>query len=581
MHVATALVAVAATLGVLRMAEPPSRVVRSSLLPPDGANFDATSGAMALSPDGRRIAFVALTEDGKRMLWVRPLDGLSAQPLAGTEEASFPFWSPDSRFIGFFSLGKLRKIDASGRPAQALCDASTARGGSWSADGTILFTPSTTDGIYRVPAAGGTAVQVTTLDAERDESSHGFPAFLPGGVHFLFLVEAGENPEDPQSGFGLWVGSLDSNARSHLLATDASARYASSGHILFLRDRTLVAQRFDAKALALEGEAVPVAENLTRTQRWETTFSVSDSGLLAFQAGAGTQLSQLVLLDRDGRELGAIGKPADYWAPALSQDGRRVAAHVIDPLTQKSDIWVLDLERGTSTRLTFDDNDDITPLWSPDDRFIYFSSRRQGKGDVFRKASSGTGVDEVVLADPEFSLLMSLTADGRLGALMTQSSGGRTGWDIALLDLASGTTRVFLQTPFMELQPALSRDGRWLAYQSNESGRMEVYLQRLDGEGGKWQISTDGGTRPCFSRGEREIVFQASDYKLMLVDVELGPEPAVSVPRMFLEPGVRQIIGMQWDMTADGSRVLVNRALDDPVATPVTLVQNWTEALGQ
>ena len=579
LHLVTALVAVAATLGVVRLERPAPRVVRSSLLPPEKARFDPISGAIALSPDGHRIAFVAQSDEGKRMLWVRPLDALAAQPLAGTEDATFPFWSPDSRFLGFFSSGKLRRIDASGGPVQTLCDAATGRGGAWNADGTILFTPSTTDSIYRVPSAGGVAVQVTELNEE--ETSHRFPEFLPDGVHFLFLIEAAEKADDPESGFALWVGSLDAKERKRLVATPASARYSRSGHVLFLRDRTLVAQQLDPGALELRGEAVPVAENLSRTPRWETTFSVSGTGLLAFQAGAGLELSQLALLDRDGKQLGIVGKPADYAGPVLSHDGTRVAAAIIDPRTLQQDLWVMDIERGTSTRLTFDTADEFSPLWSPDDRFIYFSSRRQGKGDVYRRSSSGTGTDELVLADPDQSLLTSLDADGGLGAVMVQNQAKKTGWDILLLNMEDRQASVFLQTPFNELSPVLSRDGRWIAYFSNESGRAEVYVQRLDGEGGKWQISTDGGSRPRWARDDREIVFVAPDFRLMIVDVELAPQFRASVPRLLLDPGMRQILGTQYDFSRDGSRLLVNRPLEQSTVLPVTLVQNWTEALGK
>jgi serine/threonine protein kinase/dipeptidyl aminopeptidase/acylaminoacyl peptidase len=581
LHAVTALLAVAGTLLALRMTAPPPAVVRSSLLPPEKTRFDHVSGAMVLSPDGRRIAFVPQTEDGKRMLWVRSLDALTAQPLAGTEDANFPFWSPDGRFLAFFSGGKLRKIDAGGGPPQALCDAFSGRGGTWSREGTILFTPTATEALYRVPAAGGTPVQVTWLDDKREEVSHRFPEVLPDGKHFLFLVEAAEKPDDSESGFALWIGALDSKERTRLLKTDASARYSSSGHVLFLRDRTLLAQQFDAGSRTLQGEPVPVAENLTRTPRWETTFSVSGTGLLAFQAGAAQELSQLVVLDREGRQLGTVGKPADYRDVAWSHDRRRAAVTLLDPTTQKTDIWVLDAERGGVTRLTFHAEDDFSPIWSLDDRFVYFCSRRQGKGDVFRKSSAGTGIDEPVLADSNWSILASAPGEGGRTTVQTQNHVARTGWDISFLDLASGKTTAFLQTPFQEQGPRLSRDGRWLLYQSDESGRSEIYVQRLDGDGGKWAISTDGGNRARWTRGDREIVFLSPDAKLMAVDVGLDPEFSASPPRVVMDPGIRQIVGMQYDIAGDGSRLLVNRSVDEAAVTPVTLVQNWTQALGE
>ncbi|MCM2314464.1 MAG: serine/threonine-protein kinase [Thermoanaerobaculia bacterium] len=581
LHLATALLTLAATLGVIHALKPPPRVVRSTILPPDKMKFDASSGILALSPDGRRATFIAGADGAKRMLWVRSLDALTAQPLAGTEDATHPFWSPDSRFIAFFSGGKLRKIDANGGPPQVICDALSGRGGAWNAEGTILFTPNPTDVLYRVPAAGGKPVAVTALDPKHDETSHRHPSFLPDGVHFIFLIEAGDKADDPESGFGLWIGSLESKEKTRLLATNASARYSKTGHILFLRDRTLVAQRFDAKALKLEDEAVPVAENLARTIRWEAPFSVSDNGFLSFQAGANSDLSKLILLDRDGKESQTLPKQADYRNPVFSHDGRRIAAVIVDPATGKADIWVLDVERGTSTRLTFDPSDEMQPVWSPDDRYIYFTSRRQGKGDIFRKQSSGIGTEDVVLADSEWSMLLGLTADGKLGGVMTQNVAGKTEWDISLLNVDERKSTVLLQTPFSEVNPMLSRDGKWLAYNSTESGRAEVYVQRLDGEGGKWQISTDGGNRPRWSRAERELVFVSPDFKLMLVDVELGTNFKASVPRLFMDPGIRQVLGYQYDITNDGSRVMVSRAVDQAVVEPVTLVQNWAASLGK
>ena len=581
LNAATAVVAVLATIGVVKLTTAPPRVVRSSLLPPDKTQFAPGFGAMSLSPDGLRIAFVARGEDGKQLLWVRALDALTAQPLAGTEEASHPFWSPDSRFIGFFSSGKLRKIDANGGPPQALCAANSGRGGTWSEGGTILFTPSPTEVIYKVPSAGGAPVAVTAFDAKNGETSHRFPDFLPDGVHFLYVVEGRADIEGSQDGFTLYAGSIESKDRVRVIATNSSARYAKSGHVLFLRDRSLLAQRFDAGKLQLVGEAVPVAENMTRTVRWETMFSVSNSGSLAFQAGWASELSQLLWMDREGRELETVGKPADYRSIALSHDGKRVAATITDPKTQKSDIWALDLERGTSTRLTFDPAEDFGAIWSMDDKRIYFTSSRQGRGDVFRKSSSGTGTDEVVLADEDMSILVSLSADGGTGAVMTNPVAKKTAWDIGILDVATGKSRVFLETPFVELSPAISFDGKWLAYTSSESGQNEIYVQSLGDDGGKWQISTDGGNRARWSRGDQEIVFQSPDDKLMAVDVKIQPTFTASVPRRLFDPKLRQVNGMHYDISSDGSRFLINRSIEQAVVTPVTLVQNWTEGLGK
>ena len=581
LNAATAVVAVLATFAAMKLTTAPPRIVRSSLLPPEHTQYQPNSGAMVLSPDGLRIAFVARGDDGKQMLWVRALDALTAQPLAGTEDANHPFWSPDSRFLGFFSTGKLRKIDANGGPPQALCDATGGRGGAWSINGTIVFTPSPTDVIYKVPAAGGAPVAVTEFDTKTSESSHRFPIFLPDGKHFLFLAEGRPDTEGSQEGYTLYAGSLDSKDRKRVVATNAGARFAKSGYLLFLRDRTLLAQRFDAGKLELAGDAVPVADNLTRTGRYESMFSVSDNDLLAVQANGASELSHLVWMDRDGRDLDTVGKPADYRSIALSHDGKRVVASIQDPKNQKTDIWALDLERGTSTRLTFDPANDYSPLWSPDDRTIYFTSHRQGRGDLYRKSSSGTGTDEPVFGDPDQNILWSLSGDGRTGAIMTNNTTKKTGWDISIFSFADAKNRVFLETPFNEVAPAISSDGKWLAYNSNESGQGEVYVQSLGNDGGKWQISTEGGKLPQWTQDNGELVFQSPDDKLMVVTVKFTPAFTASVPRKLVDPKIRQMIGLQYALSPDGKRILINRSVEQAVSTPVTLVQNWTQGLGK
>ena len=581
LNAATAVVAVLATFAAVKLTTAPPRIVRSSLLPPEHTQYQPNFGAMVLSPDGLRIAFVARGDDGKQMLWVRALDALTAQPLAGTEDANHPFWSPDSRFLGFFSTGKLRKIDANGGPPQALCDATGGRGGAWSINGTIVFTPSPTDVIYKVPAAGGAPVAVTEFDTKTSESSHRFPIFLPDGKHFLFLAEGRPDTEGSQEGYTLYAGSLDSKDRKRVVATNAGARFAKSGYLLFLRDRTLLAQRFDAGKLELAGDAVPVADNLTRTGRYESMFSVSDNDLLAVQANGASELSHLVWMDRDGRDLDTVGKPADYRSIALSHDGKRVVASIQDPKNQKSDIWALDLERGTSTRLTFDPAEDYSPLWSPDDRTIYFTSHRQGRGDLYRKSSSGTGTDEPVFGDPDQNILWSLSGDGRTGAIMTNNTTKKTGWDISIFSFADAKNRVFLETPFNEVAPAISSDGKWLAYNSNESGQGEVYVQSLGNDGGKWQISTEGGKLSQWTQDNGELVFQSPDDKLMVVTVKFTPAFTASVPRKLVDPKIRQMIGLQYALSPDGKRILINRSVEQAVSTPVTLVQNWTQGLGK
>jgi eukaryotic-like serine/threonine-protein kinase len=578
LHAVTAILAIAATLGVLQATKQRPSVLRTSLLPPANARFDNPFGSIALSPDGRRAAFIARSETGTSMLWVRSLDALTSQPLAGTDQASFPFWSPDSRFIAYFASGKLRKIDANGGPPQTICDAPSGRGGTWNREGVILFTPTLADGIYRVSAAGGVPTALTELDAKAGEVGHRFPAFLPDGIHYLFFVESPIVTAGANDGYAIHAGSIESKNRTRILSASSPARYAS-GYLLFSRDRTLLAQKFDAKKLTLTGEAIPIAENVARSTRYEAMFSASDDGLLAVQTGTAGDVSSLVWMDRDGRDLQTVGKPADYRQIALSNDGRRVAATIVDSKNDRSDVWLLDIERGTSTRLTFDPEDDYAPVWSADDRRVFFTSTRQARGDVFSKSSSGTGTEEVVIADPEWSMLTSLSADAKLGSVQTNHVEKKTSWDLSLYDFTTGKVRVLLETPFAEVSPSLSRDGRWIAYHSNESGRNEVYVLSLQDDGGKWQISTDGGARPLWSRGDNEIIFISPDLKLMVVDVTRTPQFKASIPRELLNPRIRPYPGMLWAVSGDGQRILVNRATESSEVQPYTLIQNWTEAL--
>jgi len=579
LNAGTAILAVAVTLGVASLLRQPPSLVRSSLLPPKGMRFDANANVPALAPDGTKVAFVVMDGDGKTALWVRAITSLAAQPLAGTEGANLPFWSPDSRQIAFFSNGKLRRIDAAGGPTQPICDAVQGRGGSWGEDGTILFTPNISEVIYRVPASGGSPVPVTELDASRKEVSHRFAELLPDGRHFLFLVEGPSEIPGTDQGFVLYAGLLDSKERTQVVATNGSARYASSGHLLFLRAGSLVAQPFDPKSLALKGEGIPIAESVKRTGRFEAAFTVSRNGLLLYQSGGGSELTELRFMDRSGRDGEVAGKPADYYAPRLSHDGTRIAASILDPGTQKNDIWVLDIARGTNTKLTFDPENDRTAVWSLDDRKIYFQGVRQGRGDVFVKSSSGTGSDEPVYGSPDPEQLIDLSPDGSTAWMMVM---GRQGADIFKLSLPDGKASLFLGTPFLEGFPRPSPDGRWLAYVSDESGRREVYVRSVSDDGGKWQISTDGGSFPAWTRGGREIVFQGLDNKLVAVDIRLEPAFSAGMPHVLFDPKLRAgTPSNMWDVSADGERFLVTRSLNSSEVEPLTLVQNWPAALGK
>ncbi len=556
----------------------PARIVQSSLLPPDKVAYGFSNGPMALSPDGARIAFVGVGADGKVPIWIRPLSGLSAQPLQGTEGATFPFWSPDSRFVAFFANGKLRKIDASGGPPESICDAPQARGGSWGPDGTILLTPNSTTAIFRVPAGGGTPVAVTKLNEAKKETSHRWPIWLPDGRHFLYFVQIPQAAGEAAGAGAVCVGSIDGKESKLLFRGDSQVLYAPPGYLLFWREGSLVARQFDPKKRTLQGDAFPVAEGVQRLPaRNFAFFSVSSNGLLTYQGGALAGLSQLAWYDRSGRELEKISAPSDVARPRLSHDGKKLAVDIRDPQSGNDDVWVYEFARKTLTRFTFDPAVDFGPIWSPDDGFLAFASSRKGTADAYRKAVAGAGAEELVFEGPADESPQAWSNDGRTLLLESRNGANRArgGGEIWSYSFADHKASPFLASEFNAGEPVFSSDGRFVVYVSAESGRFEIYLQAFPGPGGKWQVSTEGGEDPHWSRDGKEIFYIAPGNRLMVVPVKPGPEPQPGTPRFLFEARFRQDTGQQYDVSADGQRFLIAADLSEASASPITLVQNW------
>jgi serine/threonine protein kinase len=566
-----ALAAAAATLLVIRLRSEPPRIVRSSLLPPEKSSFAFEFGPMALSPDGRRVAFVA-TSSGINMLWVQLLSGVSAQPLAGTDGASNPFWSPDSRFLGFFADRKLKKIEASGGPPQTLADASLGRGGSWNREGVILFVPNSREVVHRVSASGGEASPVTKLDAGASELSHRWPVFLPDGRQFLYLAQTSLGAGEKN---GIYRASLDGGERKLLFNANTNVAYSPSGHLLFHRERTLLARPFDPRSLRFTGEAFPLAEDVQYFATFaQAVFSVSDQGLLAYQTGVSGGRTQLTWLDRAGRPAGTVGAPGHLATPRISNDGRRVAVRILDPQAV-GDIWVYDLERNTRTRFTFDPSDDFGPLWSHDDSRVVFSAARKSPGDIYQRDSAGTAKEEPLLSSNALKLALDWSPDGRVLLFQVNDPRKNTQMDLWTYSAADGKATPVLQSAFNEILGRFSPDGRWIAYVSNELGRDEVYVVPFPGPGGKWQISTTGGRAPAWTRGGREIVYEAPGEEIMAVEVSTAPTFRAGIPRALFKTRLRPPPGRQFDVTPDGERFLVNLRPAEEVSDPVTLVQNW------
>ena len=553
---------------------------RFAILPPGKSTFTApgesASSQPALSPDGRSLAFVAYAGGGQHLIWVRPLDSLAAQPLAGTEDSSYPFWSPDGKSLGFFAHGKLKRIAVSGGPPQTLCDASAGRGAAWSRDGVIIFTPTQAEALYRIPAGGGAVTPVTTLDSSREESSHRWPSFLPDGRRFLYWTRSRRAANN-----GIRVGSLDSKDVTSLLPADGMAAYVRPGHLLFVRQGALLAQPFDPRSLKLEGESLRVAEPLGYgNPPGYATFSVADSGVLAYVPGVSPN-RELVWFDRSGKELGSVGEPWIYISPALSPDEKRVAVGVRDPRAASADIWLVDLARGIRSRFTFDPANETTARWSPDGSRVVFSSNRAGFTDFYEKSSSGAGEEKPVFRSDQDKFLTDWSQDGRFLAYHTPSP--KTGWDVWVLPLSGDRKPIpFVQTEFSEAQGQFSPDGKWLAYASDESGIFEVYVRPFPAPGGKWQVSTSGGTQPQWRRDGKELFYLSEEGKLAAVEVKSGSTFDASAPRPLFQarfPTASAPFGRTYTVTADGQRFLVTRLMEEDRAIPITVVLNWTADL--
>jgi Tol biopolymer transport system component len=594
--VASLLALAGAVVAVMHFREKPPEpaVVRFELPAPAKAQYVGDVGfRMALSPDGRRLAFLARTPDGHQSLWVRSLDSLDARPLPGTENTTSVFWSADSRWIGFHADGKLKKIEASGGAPQTLCStAGIVATGAWNRDGDILFgSPGTSGGLSRVSQAGGAPSPVTTPDRARQEISHSYPSFLPDGRHFLYLARSavGDNA-------GIYLAKLGASDRKLLLRTTLAAAYVpdpagrEEDHLLFVRDGALMAHRINASTFELTGEAFPVAEHVGSYLSYPT-FSASTNGVLAYRSGAGASGStQLMWFDREGKALGTAGPAGSYTDLALSPDGKRVAVTDRDPQTGNRDIWLMDVLRGVRQRFTFDPSQELSPVWSPDGGKVAFSSNRDGPYNIYQKESGGTGTEQALLKSESIKGPLDWSPDGRF--LLYQAEDPKTRTDLWVLPLDSaGKPAPFLQTPFTEMQGQFSpgpEAGRWVAYASDESGTWQIYVQPFpaapSGGSGKFQVSTGGGVQPRWRGDGKELFYLAPDGKLMAVEVKTSPRFEAGIPKaLFTVPAgfVVSSLSFRYAVARDGKRFLINiLALSEgPDTAPVTVIMNWTAGL--
>ncbi len=572
--------AAAAVLGLaligavfFRPAEPKT-VIKATIPPPEGTDFDlraASPGPTVVSPDGKRIAFTAVDEDAETRVFVRNLDASEATALSGTEGAQFPFWAPDSRWLGFFTQpgDLLRKIDTTGGPPMTLCAAANGKGGSWSSDGVIVFAPNAGSGIFRVSSAGGEAVEITTRDAEH-HNSHRLPWILPDGRHFLFVARGVHSEES-----AIMIGSLDGDEPRELLRSTSQAAY-TSGKLLFVRDQTLMTQDFDPKAMKLMAEAMPVAEDVMVIPGASLAiFGVSQNGVLAYQTGDAVAETILEWRDRSGRPTGVLGDPALYRVVSLSPDDRYAVAQIVDLEGGAYDLWIFEIDRNIRTRFTFDSNGDVAPVWSPDGTMVYFASNRGGEFAVYRKPLSGIGEVELIAEFDGDAFPESVSPDGRyLSALVANEE---TNADIHLIDLEGGYEATpFRETEFNEGGSVISPDGRWVAFHSDESGEYEIYVTTFPVGGRKWQISANNGVYPEWRADGGEIVYTDYGGNLVAVQVDGGGDTfdVGTSETLFLIETPEQG-GPRYTAAFDAERFLVIPGVTQKADTLLHLVVNW------
>jgi eukaryotic-like serine/threonine-protein kinase len=583
------LVAVAATVLLLRQggSEAPQPRARFDVALPDELGFDWPDWPV-VSPDGQHLVFTARLQ-GRRQLWMRALDG-TVQPIADTEGATFAFWSPDSRRVAFVAGGKLKRVDAAGGPVIVLADAFSVSRGDWGARGTILFVPRANGPIHAVSEAGGPSRGVTTLDRSRGETSHQFPRVLPDGRHFLFTA-AGSQP-------AVYVGSLDGSDVRTVLRTFTSTAYVAPGYLLFNRQRSLMAQPFDATTFELRGSPAAIADPVAGG-----AFSASNNGTLVFRPGGGSQ-NDLVWIGRDGRRAGTVGAPAHYQQVVLSPGGRRAAVQRVDTDTGNPDLWVVDLDTAIASRLTLDPAMDGDPAWSPDERSLVFTSFRTGKGAVwlwdfvagrespaFDVGTATGGSSQAPDASAPTALAPARIPDGvavddwtRDGQHLVVRTFGRAVFSVPMT--GERVAHLLVDTPFVEDQSQVSTDGHWIAFNSDESGRWEVYVARFPAFTEKRQVSSDGGMQPRWRRDGRELFYLSLDGTMMVV--ELGDaagrgsgtggqtrELVISAPRPLFPTHLRPSPNVpQYDVMADGNRFLVLEPARSG-GEPITYVLNW------
>jgi eukaryotic-like serine/threonine-protein kinase len=568
-----------------RETPPPEQRLQYTIPLPEKLENVSNSWRLAISPNGRYLV-IAATVSGRRQLWLREMDALEARPMASTDDATFPFWSPDSRWIGFFASGKLRKIAVGGGPSQELCDVTSGLGGTWNREDVIVFSSSPAENVLRriSAVAGGTTSEVT-----HNKLPSGLPVFLPDGRRFLYVVFPAASPEKA----GIYLGSLDGKEDRRILTDVSNVAFApsksasDSGHILFVRENNLMAQPFDSKTAQIFGEVFSVAEGIPLLFNYRP-FSVSENGILVYWTrGTIGAANQIVWYDRNGKVLEPISTPGDVWTPSLSPDGKTVAFARYSGAY--SDLWLRDLVHQVDQRFTTDRSRNDSPVWSPNGDRIAFRSTRSGQQEIWLKATNGSGKEEMLQTDAFPKFPGQWSPDGR--SIVYSDNDPRTRIDIWYIPLEGDRKPVeFPHTNFDDAQGQISPDGKWMAYMSDKTGQREVYVAPFPSGEGELRISSAGGEQPRWRRDGKELFYVAADGKMMLVTVKTaaGSKPAFDrdAPfplfdaRITSAPDTR---AFQYDVSADGKRFLVVTSASSapstaaPALPPLNVVVNWSK----
>ncbi|MBI3451083.1 MAG: serine/threonine-protein kinase [Acidobacteria bacterium] len=559
---AAGIVAIASVLLAVRArTSVPTPPMRLSLADATGVRH-APFGHVAVSPDGRQLAIIAFSADGKQtQLLVRGIDASGARTLAGTEGATAPFWSPDSRYLGFFANGNLKKVSAAGGPAVVVADAPNGKGGSWNREGVIIFSAKEYEGLSRVSAEGGAVEPATTMDPS--EEAHRWPWFLPDGKRFVFLGDAART-EDHY----LRLGSLGSLETTRLFRAVTTVAYVP-GYLVFVRDRSLLAQPVDPKTLQPAGEPTILGEGIVSSgDNHQLGFSISETGLLVFRSADVD--SRLTWLDRAGKAIEDLDEAGQFQDVALSPSGRFAVFGRKTPDGRIADYWSRDLARGVTSRLTFHPGADFSPLWSRDEREIVLSSSRARDGQIFRRAAAEAAGEKMVADFSTTTTPTSWSPDGR--TVLLTSGTLETKLDILKLDMSSGATpQPLIRTPFDEYGAVFSPDGRWIAYTSEESGRAEIYLQSYPSPATRLQVTSQGGSYPRWRADGGEVFFVTNTSHESAIEIRQaasGPEAGKAVDLFELR-------GDSCAPAPDGKRFLCDIRKEDPWMTPMTFVVNW------